>query len=132
MKGAIRRLDRSPVVRRRQHRQAVEPGRWAVLAPARADLREHSPGRRSARRANGPRCCCGDCLQTDGARFAPKALLVRLTGDRVRDVDEAVRGRVRAELQRAASPASWVRLVDEAATMELGIRPRLAIRCRSA
>jgi hypothetical protein len=53
-----------------------------------------------------------DVKTADGAAFA-LASLARLTGDRARDVDAAVRERVAARLEKAQAKASWLRMVRE-------------------
>ena len=41
------------------------------------------------------------------------ALLARLSGDRERDLDDALRAQVSQRLRAAKSPASWLRMVEE-------------------
>jgi hypothetical protein len=53
-----------------------------------------------------------DLKTADGAAFAVAAL-ARRTDDRARDIDPALRARVVARLERAETPASWLRLVTE-------------------
>ena len=53
----------------------------------------------------------------DGSAFAA-VQLSRLSGDRTRDLDEAVRARVVAELTRIEAPERWRRLIQEVAVME--------------
>jgi hypothetical protein len=53
-----------------------------------------------------------DPRRHDGAAFA-LCQLARRTGDRSRDVDEALRGRVLGALARADAPAPWRQLVAE-------------------
>ncbi len=53
-----------------------------------------------------------DPQRHDGAMFA-LAQLARRTGDRARDVDDAVRARVLAALEAAKAPASWRQMVAE-------------------
>ena len=48
----------------------------------------------------------------DGSAFAA-AQLARLTGDRSRDVDEAIRARAVAALKAVEAPESWVRMLTE-------------------
>ena len=56
-------------------------------------------------------------LRVDGATFAI-VQLVRKTGDRTRDVDEATRHRAVAALTDAGAPANWVRLIQEVVALE--------------
>ena len=51
------------------------------------------------------------------AAFAA-ALLARLSGDRQRDVDEALRARVTQRLRAAKAPASWLRMVAEVVELD--------------
>jgi molecular chaperone DnaK (HSP70) len=51
-----------------------------------------------------------DCV--DGTAFAA-AQLARLTGDRSRDLDEAIRARARAALQAAHAPDGWLQMLTE-------------------
>jgi hypothetical protein len=53
-----------------------------------------------------------DLKAADGACFA-LATLARLTGDRARDIDGALRERVIARLQKADAPTAWVQLLRE-------------------
>ena len=51
------------------------------------------------------------------AAFAA-ALLARLSGDRERDLDEALRARVSQRLRAAKAPASWLRMVEEVVELD--------------
>jgi hypothetical protein len=55
--------------------------------------------------------------RTDGAPFAV-AQLARLTGDRTRDVDEALRAQALAGLARAKAPESWQQMVREVVRLQ--------------
>ena len=60
-------------------------------------------------------------LELDWRATAPAAfaatLLARLSGDRERDVDEAMRARVIQRLQAVKAPLSWLRMVEEVAEL---------------
>jgi hypothetical protein len=57
-------------------------------------------------------------IQTlDGGAFA-LAQLARLTGDRARDIDDALRERVVAALRAASAPEAWLRMVAEVVVLE--------------
>lgn len=45
-------------------------------------------------------------------------LLARMSGDRARDVDHALRARVASRLRAAKAPAGWIRMVEEVARLE--------------
>ncbi len=55
--------------------------------------------------------------RSEGALFAASQL-ARLTGDRARDLDEALRTRVAQALKVAAAPPAWVRMVTEVVRLE--------------
>jgi hypothetical protein len=59
----------------------------------------------------------GPVRAIDGALFAA-VQLARLSGDRARDLDEAVRMDVVAALRAGAAPPAWERLVTEMVAME--------------
>jgi hypothetical protein len=58
-----------------------------------------------------------DWEREDGAAFAA-ALLGRRTGDRERDVDDALRARLLARLAGPRWPASWSRMADHVASLD--------------
>ena len=55
--------------------------------------------------------------EVDGTPFAA-ATLARLTGDRTRDLDEALRTRVVDALRATHAPESWVQMVTEVVTLK--------------
>jgi molecular chaperone DnaK (HSP70) len=55
--------------------------------------------------------------KADGGAFAA-AQIARLTGDRLRDLDEGTRGKVLDWLKRGNAPEAWQRLLTEVAVME--------------
>lgn len=55
--------------------------------------------------------------QVDGAPFAA-VQLSRLTGDRARDLDEALRARTLQALEGARAPESWLRMLREVVALE--------------
>lgn len=62
-------------------------------------------------------------INTEGALFAASQL-AGLTRDRARDVDEPVRAEVLDALRQADAPATWVRMVTEAAVMDASDKAR--------
>lgn len=60
-------------------------------------------------------------VSAEGSAFA-LAQLARRTGDRARDLEEALRTRVLEHLRDAAAPAAWVRLIEEVAVLDLADR----------
>jgi hypothetical protein len=61
-------------------------------------------------------------LALDWRTVAPAAfaatLLARRSGDRERDMDEALRQRVMQRLRATKAPQSWVRMVEETAELD--------------
>jgi molecular chaperone DnaK (HSP70) len=53
----------------------------------------------------------------DGTAFAA-AQLARLTGDRTRDLDDAIRARAVAALKSAGAPEAWLRMLSEVGALE--------------
>jgi hypothetical protein len=53
----------------------------------------------------------------EGAAFAV-VQIARLTGDRTRDLDDAIRGRALAALASAGAPETWLRSVREVVALE--------------
>jgi hypothetical protein len=58
-----------------------------------------------------------DLRRIDGASFAA-AQLARLTGDRTRDIDPALRARTAQALTAAKASEAWVRMVNEVLALE--------------
>jgi urease accessory protein UreF len=58
-----------------------------------------------------------DLRKIDGAPFAA-AQLARMTGDRMRDIDPALRARTAQALVQAKAHEAWVRMVTEVVAME--------------
>jgi hypothetical protein len=58
-----------------------------------------------------------DLRRIDGAPFAA-AQLARLTGDRTRDIDPALRARTAQALAAAKAADTWVRMVNEVLALE--------------
>jgi molecular chaperone DnaK (HSP70) len=58
-----------------------------------------------------------DLRAIDGAAFAA-VQLARVTGDRTRDLDEALRGRTVAALEAAKAPERWLQVVTEIVQLE--------------
>jgi hypothetical protein len=59
----------------------------------------------------------GPARNAEGALFAA-VQLARLSGDRARDLEEAVRAQVVGALRAAGAPPAWERLVTEVVAME--------------
>lgn len=57
-----------------------------------------------------------DLATADGAAFA-LAQIARRTGDRARDLDDAVREKIVARLQKAAAHPTWIQMVSEVVTL---------------
>lgn len=60
-----------------------------------------------------------DWRRVEGAAFA-SVLMARVTGDRERDVGEAIRRRVAARLEEISAPASWLAMVTRGGTLSTG------------
>ncbi|MDC0709384.1 hsp70 family protein [Stigmatella sp. ncwal1] len=58
-----------------------------------------------------------DLRRIDGAPFAA-AQLARLTGDRTRDIDPALRARTAQALATASASTTWIRMVNEVVALE--------------
>ena len=58
-----------------------------------------------------------DVRRIEGAPFAA-AQLARLTGDRTRDIDPALRARTAAALREARAHEAWLRMVTEVVALE--------------
>jgi molecular chaperone DnaK (HSP70) len=65
-----------------------------------------------------------EVVRVEGALFAISQL-ARLTGDRARDLDDAVRGEVLRVLEASGSPDSWVTMVRERAAMAASDQARV-------
>lgn len=65
-----------------------------------------------------------DWKKTDGAAFAA-AQIARLTGDRSRDLDEALRRRVAERLEAIGAPDGWVRMVREVVELSMADEMRV-------
>ena len=65
-----------------------------------------------------------DWKKTDGASFAA-AQIARLTGDRERDLPEALREQVADRLQSANAPEGWVRMVREQVELSMADEMRV-------
>ncbi|MCB9593778.1 MAG: hsp70 family protein [Sandaracinaceae bacterium] len=65
-----------------------------------------------------------DWSQSDNASFAA-TVLSRMSGDRERDLDEALRRKVAARLEAIEAPASWISMVREVTELEEADERRL-------
>jgi molecular chaperone DnaK (HSP70) len=96
-------------------------GRLGARAPLYGSVHRTLPSHQAAQWAEellDPRL-----VKLEGALFA-LAQLARLTGDRSRDLEPELRGRVLDALRAGAAPPSWARMVSEVVALEAADRVR--------
>ena len=118
---AARKVELGEVLLARLARRGESPqlwwavGRLGTRVPAYGSAHDVAPA--TAATAWLERVLALDWKAVTPAAFAA-TLLARLSGDRERDLDEALRTRVIQRLRAARAPASWLRMVEEIATLD--------------
>jgi hypothetical protein len=118
---AARKIELGAVLLARLARKGESPqlwwavGRLGTRVPAYGSAHDVAPAATAA-------AWLERVLELDWKAVTPAAfaatLLARLSGDRERDLDDAMRARVLGRLRAAKAPASWLRMIEEVVELD--------------